>query len=77
VKETPPQKTMQNSSQQVANIIDAFAVVAEQLPAGQPGFLVDDIVDSRWSLTVCGVILREAGSGPIIPVAIATASLSN
>jgi ATP-dependent DNA helicase RecQ len=77
VKETPPQKTMQNSSQQVANIIDAFAVVAEQLPAGQPGFLVDDIVDSRWSLTVCGVILREAGSGPIIPIAIATASLSN
>jgi ATP-dependent DNA helicase RecQ len=77
VKETPPQKTMQNSSQQVANIIEAFEVVAEQLPAGQPGLLVDDIVDSRWSLTVCGVILREAGSGPIIPVALATASLSN
>lgn len=35
---------------------------------------VDDIVDSRWTLTVCGALLQEAGSGPVFPVALATAA---
>lgn len=35
---------------------------------------LQDIVDSRWTLTVCGVRLREAGSGPVYPVALAYAA---
>ena len=38
-----------------------------------PCLLIDDIVDSRWTLTVVGVALREAGSGPVFPFALAQA----
>jgi ATP-dependent DNA helicase RecQ len=34
-------------------------------------FLVDDLVDSRWTLTVVGRLLRRAGSGPVVPLALA------
>jgi ATP-dependent DNA helicase RecQ len=33
--------------------------------------LVDDIVDSRWTLTEIGAVLRGAGSGPVYPFALA------
>ncbi|HEX6153772.1 MAG TPA: RecQ family ATP-dependent DNA helicase, partial [Solirubrobacterales bacterium] len=67
--ETPPQKTMENSVQQARNVIGAFAVAPAAIMDG-PVLLVDDMVDSRWSITVCGVALREAGSGPVYPVAL-------
>jgi ATP-dependent DNA helicase RecQ len=76
LRETPPQKTMQNSAQQLENIIDAFGVVPDAV-SPDPVLLVDDIVDSRWSLTVCGVILVEAGSGPVHPVVLADAGYGN
>ncbi len=38
------------------------------------GILVDDIVDSRWTLTVIGSLLREAGADTVYPVALADAS---
>jgi len=69
VRETEPQKTMQNSPQQYRNVVDAFEV-ADDVPSG-PVLLVDDMVDSRWTLTVVGLLLREAGSGPVIPFALA------
>ena len=43
------------------------------MPAG-PVILVDDIVDSGWTLTVAGMLLRSQGSGPVHPFALATAS---
>jgi ATP-dependent DNA helicase RecQ len=64
--ETPEQKTMQNSAQQVLNIGSAFAVRKDQVLPG-PVLLVDDIVDSGWTLAVCGSRLRGAGSGPVRP----------
>lgn len=72
VRDTQPQKYMQNSAKQATNALEAFAVTVK-CPAG-PVLLVDDVVDSRWTLTVCGVLLREAGSGPVFPVALATAT---
>jgi len=70
-RETPPQKTMENSAQQMTNIAGAFAVIPGSIDHG-PVLLVDDIVDSRWTLTECAVALRTAGSGPVFPVALAT-----
>jgi len=40
-----------------------------------PVLLVDDVVDSGWTLTVGAVLLREHGSGPVYPFALARASL--
>jgi ATP-dependent DNA helicase RecQ len=73
VRETEAQKGMQNGAQQVANVVDAFAPI-EDAVIDAPVLLFDDIVNSRWSLTVCGVLLREAGSGPVFPVVLAKAS---
>lgn len=69
VRATKPQKTMQNSAQQLANIHGAFEVVG--CPPPTPCLLVDDIVDSRWTLTYVGGLLRKAGCEAVIPVALA------
>jgi ATP-dependent DNA helicase RecQ len=66
---TPPQKSMENSWQQWHNVDGAYEIAAA-LPPG-PLLLVDDIVDSRWTLTAIGALLRGAGSGPVYPFALA------
>jgi ATP-dependent DNA helicase RecQ len=66
------QKLMHNSQQQLANVIDAFTVDST-VPSG-PVLLVDDVVDSRWTLTVVGGLLRRAGAESVLPVALARAS---
>ena len=66
---TQPQKTMENSAQQLANLEGAFSVVAP-LPAG-PALLVDDLVDSRWTMTYVGSLLRQAGCEAVLPLALA------
>ncbi|HEY6168016.1 MAG TPA: RecQ family ATP-dependent DNA helicase [Verrucomicrobiae bacterium] len=43
------------------------------LPAG-PVLLVDDMVDSGWTLTLLSIMLRLRGSGPVFPFALAKAS---
>jgi ATP-dependent DNA helicase RecQ len=75
VRDTPQQKTMENSHQQLRNVIGAFEVDGSELLDG-PVLLVDDVVDSRWSLTECARLLREAGSGPVFPLALADSSRS-
>jgi ATP-dependent DNA helicase RecQ len=45
-----------------------------QLPE-LPVLVVDDVVDSGWTLTVAALLLREHGSGPVYPFALARASL--
>ncbi|MDE0524872.1 MAG: RecQ family ATP-dependent DNA helicase [Boseongicola sp.] len=73
VKENEPQKLQQNRYHQCRNLDGVFAI-SGQPPAG-PVLLVDDVVDSRWTLTIVSALLRRAGSGPVWPFALATASL--
>jgi ATP-dependent DNA helicase RecQ len=40
-----------------------------------PVLLLDDVVDSGWTLTMAAVLLRQYGSGPVFPFALAKASL--
>jgi ATP-dependent DNA helicase RecQ len=70
--ERPPQKEMENSSQQVRNVVDAFAVVPA-LPF-QPVLLVDDIWDSGWTMTVVAEALAAAGVPTVHALALATAT---
>jgi len=58
-------------TQQVGNVYRAFKVKA-YVPE-VPVLLVDDLVDTRWTMTVAGLCLRIAGSGPVHPLALATA----
>ena len=68
-RETKPQSELENSHQQFANVWGAFTV--EGIQPGEPVLLVDDLVDSRWTLTVVGAALLEAGSGPVSPFVLA------
>jgi ATP-dependent DNA helicase RecQ len=61
---------MENSWQQVHNLDGAFRVDPWEGMAG-PVLLIDDIVDSRWTFTVVAALLRQAGSGPVCPLALA------
>ncbi len=47
---------MANTAQQYRNVADAFEI-ADDVPPG-PVLLVDDTVDSRWTLTEVGTRLR-------------------
>lgn len=68
----PEQKTMANSTQQARNIDGSLAMNGQSFPCG-PVILVDDMVDSRWTLTVAGWLLRKNGVQSIWPVALAKA----
>jgi len=70
VRATRPQKEMENSWQQAHNLDGAFRVEPWPGLAG-PVLVVDDIYDSRWTFTVVAALLRQAGSGPVFPVALA------
>lgn len=68
--EIPPQKMMENGFHQAHNLDGAFIVEATAVLPGAV-LLVDDMVDSGWTLTVIGALLRQAGSGPVFPLALA------
>jgi ATP-dependent DNA helicase RecQ len=70
--ETAEQKTMANSAHQLRNVAGAFAIERTTVRPG-PVLLVDDIVDSRWTLTFCGALLRAAGCQIVYPFALARA----
>ena len=67
------QKEMENSAHQCANAYQAFRIRAgAAVPRNV--LLMDDLVDSRWTLTVCGYRLMEAGAEKIYPFALADSS---
>lgn len=65
LRHNAPQKLMENSAQQLRNVDGVFGIRGKA-PTG-PILLVDDVVDSRWTMTVLGGLLLAAGSGPIYP----------
>jgi len=70
--DAPEQKMMANSTMQARNVRGTL-VVADGVPAG-PVLLVDDIVDSGWTLTMAGWLLRTHGSGTVFPFVLARAT---
>jgi ATP-dependent DNA helicase RecQ len=75
VRDNEPQKRQENRYHRCRNLDGVFAIEPE-IPA-EPVLLVDDIVDSAWTLTVVAALLRQAGSGPVWPVALATSSVGD
>ena len=65
-----------NSAFRVRDVWGRFAVPAAM--AGRlaeltgPVLLIDDIVDSRWTMTVAGRILLRAGARAVLPFALAS-----
>jgi ATP-dependent DNA helicase RecQ len=65
----PSRKRWQTVSQQARNIDGSLALTGQPIPPG-PVLLVDDMVDSRWTLTVSAWLLRKNGSGAVWPLAL-------
>lgn len=67
-----------NSAYRLAGVWDRFSVGPDLAAAiasygGGPVLLIDDLVDSRWTLTVAGRALRQAGVGQVLPLVLAQA----
>ncbi|WP_104087232.1 RecQ family ATP-dependent DNA helicase [Arthrobacter sp. GMC3] len=68
-----------NSAYRLAGVWDRISVgpdLAAALAAypGGPVLLIDDLVDSRWTLTVAGRALRLAGATQVLPLVLAQAA---
>jgi ATP-dependent DNA helicase RecQ len=72
VRDNAQQKFQQNRFRQCRNLDGVFAIQGK-VPAG-PVLLVDDMIDSGWTVTVLAALLQQAGSGPVFPVALASIS---
>jgi ATP-dependent DNA helicase RecQ len=66
----PEQKTMANSAQQARNIDGSLTTTKHPILSGSV-LLIDDMVDSRWTMTVAAWLLRTNGSGEVFPLALA------
>ncbi len=75
ISDAQPQKAMQNSSMQARNVLNTLAVRGK-VP-NTPVLLVDDILDSGWTLTMAGCLLRQHGSGVVYPFTLAQATTRN
>ena len=70
--ESPEQKLMANSSMQARNVAGTLTV-NDHVMSGAV-LLVDDIIDSGWTLTLAGWLLRQRGSGIVYPFTLARAT---
>ncbi|MFN7960185.1 MAG: RecQ family ATP-dependent DNA helicase [Thermoanaerobaculia bacterium] len=69
------QKRMANSAQQARNVDRSLDLRVGDLPSG-PVLLIDDMVDSRWTLTLAAWLLRSGGSGDVWPLVLAVTGKS-
>ena len=69
VKQNEQQKMMQNSYHQAKNLDGVFEIIQIN---PKPVLLIDDIIDSGWTISVVSVLLRQKGSGEVYPAALAT-----
>lgn len=68
------QKEMENSYFQCRNAWKSFKLHPNISKVPSRIILVDDIVDSKWTITVCGYLLTQAGCELVFPFALADSS---
>ena len=71
IRGTEQQKNMINSFHQQKNLDGSFEVTQVR---SEPVILIDDIVDSRFTLTIIGALLRNAGCEAVYPITIGSSS---
>ncbi|WP_354642564.1 RecQ family ATP-dependent DNA helicase [Kitasatospora camelliae] len=71
----PPHGPRSNSAQRLHSVSGALVLPAElrEALAASPGpvLLVDDLVDSGWTVTVAARLLRRAGASAVLPLVLA------
>lgn len=73
--EAPPQARTQNSAHRLRNVWGAFEVDRGALPAAavrcKPVLVLDDTLDSGWTMTVVAHQLLAAGTAAVLPLVLA------
>ncbi|MFE7594548.1 recombinase RecQ, partial [Kitasatospora sp. NPDC057512] len=71
----PPHGARSNSAQRLHSLAGALVLPPEVeqavAAAGGPVLLVDDLVDSGWTVTVAARLLRRAGASAVLPLVLA------
>jgi ATP-dependent DNA helicase RecQ len=70
VRDSPPSTGSSNSAQRLRAVHGTLSAEGLELDSG-PVLLVDDRTDTGWTLTEAARVLREAGSGPVLPLVLA------
>jgi ATP-dependent DNA helicase RecQ len=63
-----------NSAQRLGTLWDAFDVPSGTGVASGPVLLVDDRIETGWTMTVAAKLLREAGAPAVLPLVLAVTS---
>jgi len=74
VIETAPQKEQENSFFQCQNLDGVFEINGDVL--NEPVLLVDDAIDSGWTLTIASALLRKLGSGIVYPTTLTSTAIN-
>lgn len=71
--ENLPQKNMENSHYQSNNAKKSYKIKEMNISIDKI-ILIDDIIDSKWTITWCGYYLKEKGIKEVYPFALADSS---
>ena len=71
-KDNEYQKKQHNRTHQCRNLDGVFEIRGEVEQSSV--LLVDDVYDSGWTLAIISALLLQAGSGPVFPLALASAT---
>ncbi len=74
-EETAPQKEQENSYHQCKNLDGVFEI-NDQVRLDEPVLLIDDAIDSGWTLTIAALLLKKAGSGMVYPATLTSTSIN-
>ncbi|MCK4919886.1 MAG: RecQ family ATP-dependent DNA helicase [Bacteroidales bacterium] len=75
LEETAPQKEQENSYFQCENL-DGIFEINDDVKVDEPVLLIDDIIDSGWTLTIASALLRQSGSGLVYPTTLTSTSVN-
>lgn len=75
IQETAPQKEQENSYYQCKNLDGVFEI-SENVKLNEPVLLIDDAIDSGWTLTIASALLRRAGSGVVYPATLTSTAVN-
>ena len=70
IRNNDPQKNQENKFHQCQNLDGVFSLIDNINET--PVLLVDDIIDSGWTLTILAALLLQKGSGPVYPVVLSS-----
>ena len=71
-RQPAPQADQHNTHHRLNNLRGVFRADVPPEHRGRNALLVDDVIDSRWTVAVVAALLRQGGAGAVYPFALAS-----